>query len=278
MKRIRMVLMVMILIFALIGVFGCNTNPPNNPPPDVGRKIKFALTGGGPVAASSVKVYQKDIEITAGQTIYLFPMQTPGLKATLYIDGVAQPDQIDISEDLTNPGDTHCFVLANYGVAYDGLGTGFDTKWDAVGRSRVKATLGDDSVYVTVFTFGYVPNCGYNNGFRLEGLNSQHLSNVRADCFLWNDWDTMNYVLTGKSYIAANTSVNTWRQDLYNIAEVDLEALAAGVINRKLFSYQDKIIVAENPYVPGSYIKIVRPGNNFGSTVWDYTETTEFRR
>jgi hypothetical protein len=277
MKRIKMVLLVAILLFALVGVFGCNVNPPVNPPPEIGRKIKLSLTGGGPVT-SSVKVFQKDIEITAGQTIFLFPMQTPGLKATLYIDGVPQPDQIDISEDLTNPGDTHCFILANYGVAYDGLGTGFDTRWDAVGRSRVKATLGEESVYCTVFTYGYMPNLGYNNGFRLEGLNSQSLTNVRADCYIWNDWDEQAYVLTGKSYIAGNTSVETWRQDLYDVAEVDLEALEAGVVNRKLFSYQNRIIVAENPYILGSYIKIVRPGNNFGSTVWDYTPTTQFRR
>jgi hypothetical protein len=273
MKKLLATLVVVFIVFATIG---CNTTPVK-PPQKTGRHIKFYVTGGISVA-STIQLYEKSIEIIPGQTIYLFQYQTPGLKATLYIDGVPQPDQIEISEDATGPGESHCFNLVNVGVAYDGLGTGFDPKWDAVGKSRIKAMLGEEAIYCPVFTYDCGFNTGYNNGIRLEGLNSKHLSPIRDDCFYWNDWDLMAYVLTGKSYIAGNTSGETWRQDLYNVTEVDLEALAAGVVNRKIFSYQNRIIVAENPFVPGSYVKVVRPGQNFGYTVWDYTTTTEFRQ
>lgn len=271
----KKLLAILIMIFIIFIAIGCNA-PPN--PAEKGRKIKFYVTGGGPVAAS-IQIVQKGIEIVPGQTIFLFLGQTPGLKATLYIDGVPQTDWVNITEETSEVGESHCFNLTHVDVAYDGLGTGFDTEWAAVGKSRLKAEIGEDSIYCPVFTYDCTPGgLGYNSGIRLEGLNSKHLSPIRSDCFYWNDSTLMAYVLTGKSYIAGNTSGETWRQDLYNVQTVDLEALEAGVVNRKVFSYQNRIIVAENPYIPGSYVKVVRPGTNFGYTVWDYTETTNFRQ
>jgi len=277
MKKILGVLVIVFMTVFLIGLIGCGSvTPPPKPPAEKGKNIKFYQTGGDPVTASIVFNAQ-DIAITPSSTVYLFEMQSPGMKAVLTIDGVAQTTQLDMTEDTSGEDEAHCFTYANIGVASDGFGTEFFVNWAAVGKSRIKAECAEGIGYINVFTFDCLGGLGYNSGIRLESLNLKHLSPVRGECFIWADPEQQSYVLTGKSIIVGNTSNGTWRQDLYNIETVDTEALAAnGIYNRKITD--NRIYLAENPYVPGSYVKLCRPSMMGGYKIWDYTATTEFRR
>jgi hypothetical protein len=269
MKKLLLFFITTLLIISFIGCGG------SNPPKEQGVKIKFYKSDGDTME-SQISIRAQSVELSPGNRVFLFGIyNVPTLQAVISEDGVQQTTQLDIVEDYSGEGESHCFNPTEIGSYYTGFGTGAAARWCGPGKSKFLATYQELSGYINIFCYDSYGTLGATSGLRLEDFNNKHISNVKSDCFIWSEPLVQGYTLTGKSYIVQSTSISTWKNDLYNIKTVDIEALEAGIINRKIVD--GYIYIAKNPYSSGGYVKICKVPQ-ISVRAWDYTTTTEFRQ